>query len=194
MKIEIDITEEQEKYLKEFANKQYPGAKDNLCTAMPIHVVQTRDDVYFEPNSEYGENNIFIDEDGNEYNTAEEVVRCYYECYGEDPKIEIEGYEYGMTLKDEQGKTCIIQSYEEYFEIYKMEWEDVQYLARVKRYSDVAFFFILEEAKRYIKYQSHNLNNPRVYTYSGGYGNDGEYTHFFNLLMSIGKQLNTKEI
>ncbi len=40
-----------------------------------------------------------------------------------------------------------------------------------------------------MKYKSHNLCEPRTYTVHCGYGNAGEYEHFFDLLMSMGQQL-----
>lgn len=61
-------------------------------------------------------------------------------------------------------------------------------------YRPIAFFFIRDEAKRYIKYQSHNLHKPRIYTYSPGYSNCGDFIPFWNLLHSIGEQLNNKEV
>lgn len=57
-------------------------------------------------------------------------------------------------------------------------------------YRNVAYFFILEEARKYTKYQSHNLVAPKIYGEWAGYSNDGEYHHFYTLLLSIGKQLN----
>ena len=42
MKIDIELTEMQEHFLKLFAKNQYPGAKDNVCTNKPIHAVQTQ--------------------------------------------------------------------------------------------------------------------------------------------------------
>ena len=60
-------------------------------------------------------------------------------------------------------------------------------------YRPIAFFFIRDEAKRYIKYQSHNLHKPRVYTYAPGYSNCGDFIPFWNLLYSIGEQLNKEE-
>lgn len=187
MKIEIELTEQQEKFLKEFASKQYPGAKDNLCTSMPIHVVQSRDDIYFEADSEYGDDTVFVDDD-REFETAEEVLELYYE--DEEPPIPIVPYEFGMNLTDKEGKERFITSPEAYFEVYEMGWDDIRYVTRVKRYKDVAFFFILDEAKRYMEYQGHNLNNPRTFTYSPGYSNYGDYEHFWMLLMNMGKQLN----
>lgn len=56
-------------------------------------------------------------------------------------------------------------------------------------YSDVAYFWILEEARRYVQYQRHNLDHARIYTVAAGYGNEGEYEHFYSLLMKMGQQL-----
>ena len=187
MKIEIEVTDLQAKFLKEFAAKHYSGAKDNLCTSMPIHVVQTRDDVYFEADSEYCDESIFVGSDGDEYKTAEEVVTDYYD--DEEPPIPIVPYDSYMTLIDTSGAEHFITSPDDYFKVYKMGW-DINYCSRVKRYRDVAFFFILDEAKQYMKYQAHNLNNPRTYTYSPGYSNYGDYEHFYLLLRGLGQKLN----
>jgi hypothetical protein len=113
--ITISLTEEQEKFLKLFAQNHYPGAKDNVCTNNPLHLVQTREERVVDPD------------------------------YDEPDKI---------------------------------------------KYRTVAIFFILEEAKKYIKYQGHNLSNPRTYTVSAGYSNKGEYHHFWELLFDMGKRLN----
>lgn len=40
MQITIDLTEEQENFLKEFAAKYYPNSRDNVLTSKPIHLVQ----------------------------------------------------------------------------------------------------------------------------------------------------------
>lgn len=63
----------------------------------------------------------------------------------------------------------------------------------VKAYRTKAYFFIKEEAQRYIRYQGHNLNKPRIFADYMGYSNNGEYEHFYDLLMSIGTRLNEDE-
>lgn len=69
--------------------------------------------------------------------------------------------------------------------------ERVQSLPNQKPYfKPVAFFFIRKQAEKYIESQSHNLENPRVFTYSSGYGNNGEFNHFRQLLLAIGEKLN----
>jgi len=112
LKIDIELTEKQEHFLKLFAKNQHPGAKDNVCTNKPIHAVQTK----------------------------------------------------RFTIVD--------NDYD---------------------YEDVAYFYTLQSAKEYIKYQSRNLTNPRTYTKSGGYSNYGEYEHFWDLLMSLGIKLNKNQ-
>ncbi|WP_242248863.1 hypothetical protein [Bacillus cereus group sp. BfR-BA-01328] len=40
-----------------------------------------------------------------------------------------------------------------------------------------------------MKYQAHNLNEPRIYAKGPGYANDGDFIPFRNLLFSIGSEL-----
>jgi hypothetical protein len=115
--ITIELTEQQKHFLKLFAANHYPGAEDNLATHKPMHVVQTDNRPYVDP-----------------------------------------------------------------------EFKDL--VPNVPQYRNVAYFFILEEAKRYMQYQGHNLISPRTYTFSSGYDNRGEYEHFWDLLLAIGKMLN----
>lgn len=116
MKVEIELTSEQERFLKLFAANHYPGAPDNLATNRPIHVVQKR-----------------------------------------------------ASYENEDG-------------VMVWDWENV------------AFFFILSEAKKYLQYQRHNLKRARTFSYSPGYGNCGEYEHFYRLLFSLGQKLLDAEV
>lgn len=59
-------------------------------------------------------------------------------------------------------------------------------------YETVAYFFTRHEAERYVKYQAHNLHNPRVYTAFSGFANDGDYPVFQKLLKRIGEHLITE--
>lgn len=56
-------------------------------------------------------------------------------------------------------------------------------------YSNVATFFIREEAFNYIRQQRRHLARPKVVPVSSGFQNNGEYSHFYDLLMDIGKRL-----
>ena len=128
MNLTIEVTEKQAEFLKQFADNHYPGAKDNLGTHNPIHVVQS----YVE----------------SPCKDCPDFTTCAPEC----------------GVQDDEGE-----------------------------YKNVAYFFTLKNAKEYIKYQGHNLYKPRTYSYSPGYDNRGEYDHFYDLLISIGRQLNYTE-
>ena len=56
-------------------------------------------------------------------------------------------------------------------------------------WSNVAYFFSLEEARRYKEYQKHNLKNTRIYAECPGYSNNGDWEPFYDLLTSIGRTL-----
>ena len=60
-------------------------------------------------------------------------------------------------------------------------------------YLPVAYFFIRKEAERYKEYQRHNLNNPRIYTSTSGYNNNGEFEHFYQVLLNAGVKLHQGE-
>jgi len=187
-KIEIELTENQEKFLKIFAEKQYSGAKDNVCTCDPIHCVQQKRYHVFDYDSGLGE---YLDEemyeiiflydvdDTVEFKTAAKLVEYFYSFEDNEPPSKIVDF-------DDSG--CF--DYQDYFEKYKIDDEYYRVLFQVAYWEDTAFFWILDEAKEYLKYQKHNLNEPRTYTKSGGYANHGSYVPFRDLLMKIGVQLN----
>lgn len=54
---------------------------------------------------------------------------------------------------------------------------------------DIAFFFSKEEARKYRRYQRHNLNDPYIMAHSPGYGNEGDYEPFYDLLRCVAKKL-----
>jgi hypothetical protein len=199
-KITVQITDEQEKFLKLFAANHYPGAKDNLATHHPIHIVQTKRirHIPYSPDIAdfYDHLPLVFTYNTDDYQlwfkNEEELVKQYYEDRGEDPPIPVKPFgEIQYTeVHDKDGNAVWICDYSDYFEVYGVEpvvfaWEE-------EDYEDVAFFFILEEARRYIKYQGHNLKEPRTYTYDAGYSNEGEYHHFWDLLFKLGEQLNAE--
>lgn len=49
---------------------------------------------------------------------------------------------------------------------------------------NAAYMFSLEEARRYIAYQRHNLTDPRVFAESPGYSNDGDWDPFYEFLQA----------
>ncbi len=191
--VKIQLTDEQEKFLRMFAEKQYPNSKDNVCTNNPIHLVQTQRERVIDPEYDTADTIKYCVPDwGCEgYNSAKELVEAYYE-HGDCP-IDIvsfaEAYD-DYNFKDIEGEDCCVVDEESYFNAYGIEKGFYYKVHTEKYYETVAYFFILDEAKEYIKYQGHNLHNPRTYTAGAGYSNKGEYHHFWKLLFNLGKQLN----
>lgn len=194
--ITIAITPEQEKFLKLFSANHHPGAKDNLATHNPIHVVQRKRYRQIPYSSDledyYGHLPLQFSYDRDYdtwFNSEVELIEKYYEDRDEEPSVSIKPFKeiYCKEVMGKDGKTIFIADYSDYFKAYGIEINAIAW--QEEYYEDVAFFFILEEARRYMKYQSHNLKEPRTYTFSAGYANDGEYHHFWELLFNIGKQL-----
>jgi hypothetical protein len=191
MNINVELTDKQVRYLKLFAKNQYPGADDNLCTHQPIHVVQTQKERVTE--SGYEDEVVYLvpDWDYRVFYSVEDLVKEYY--YDEECPIPIVNFKDAYS-KDFfigiDGEENVITSDEDYLYAYGIPNDLYEKRAVELYYEDVAYFFTLQSAKEYIKYQGHNLNNPRTYTKSGGYDNRGEYHHFWELLMSIGIKLN----
>ena len=191
--ITITLNEQQEKFLKQFAQNHFAGAEDNLGTQHPFHAVQTERKRVVDP--DYGsvdETKYMVPDWINDgYDSPEELVRAYYE--DKQCPIEIVTFDqaYGYdSFIDVSGEEQDILDDEDYLKAYGID-SSFYYKVNIEKYHvDVAYFFILEEANKYIKYQGHNLKNPRTYTYGPGYGNNGDYIHFWELLFKIGKQLN----
>jgi hypothetical protein len=63
----------------------------------------------------------------------------------------------------------------------------VQSTSQDGTYHDIAYFFTLAEARRYISYQNHNLRTPRIYTVGPGYSNSGDWEPFYDALQALGE-------
>lgn len=195
--VTVNLTEQQEKFLKLFAEKHYNGAPDNLYTVYPFHIVETQRynyTPYSDDIAEYytGEELVFTTDDDYECWFTDEI-ELVNDCYSnEECPIEIKSFE-DLQYKDisgVDGEEYFIVNYNDYFEAYGISLKAMAW--RKKYYEQVALFFVRDEAKRYMEYQKHNLNEPRVYTYSAGYSNNGDFTHFWDLLMTMGEQLNNQ--
>lgn len=202
VQLTLSLTEQQAEFLKQFAAKQYPGAKDNLCTSYPIHVVESTTYSYIphhEDLSDYFDDETlkfcFDEERENWFDEPHELVEEWFEYNGEDSEIPVKEYDalHGLTVESVDGKSVYVSDYESYFEVYGVE--NLQMAWTEKYYKPEAYFFILDEAKRYMKYQAHNLRKPslRVFSHAVGYDNRGDIPHFWELLMKVGTQLNEIE-
>lgn len=202
MQIIVDLTEQQEKFLKEFAQKQHNGAEDNRYTGNAFHVVENKRYEYIPYHNDLIDyytdlpvSHTFDSDYEDWYENEVELIQEYYEYSSEkDCLIEIKPFE-EVKYKEFQtvngNYTRIVDIYD-YFKAYGVNITASAW----KRYhwEKVAFFFILDEAKSYMKYQKHNLREPRVYTYSAGYANRGDFVPFRSLLLQMGEQLNKEDI
>jgi len=194
--VTIGLTEEQEKFLKEFSLKQCEGSKDNVGTHHPLHLVQTRDEVVVDPDYETPEKVQYHGPDwGEEYDSPQELIKGYYEQEDEDCPIKIVSFDEAYKASrfiDVNGEEQVVFSESDYLSAYGVDEEIYNKVNIGYRYRTVATFFILDEAKRYLEYQGHNLTNPRTYTVGAGYANKGEYHHFWELLLVMGMKLNER--
>ncbi len=199
MEITINLNEKQEMFLKEFASKHYDGAKDNLCTMDAFHAVQTKRKNYIPYHEDltdwFGDLPLeFCADDAYEgwYTDEIELINDHLNDNDiENVKVMSFDEAYENLIEGIDGEEHYIYGYKEYFAAYGIEITAVSWIQEY--YEPVAYFFILDEAKRYIEYQRHNLRLPRTYTYSAGYSNYGDFVPFRNLLLQMGKQLNKEE-
>lgn len=195
MKLEIELTEKQEKFLKMFAEKHCNGAEDNRMTSDCLHVVEDKRErhiVYHEDLVDYYSDLDlkFCNDEAHEcwYDNEVELIEEYLLDNGCD-EVEVVSYEeaYLNNIIGLDGEEYGINSYNDYFKSYGIQYVAISWIDY--EYIPVAYFFILDEAKRYLKYQAHNLRSPRVYTHSAGYSNCGDFIPFRDLLLEMGTGL-----
>lgn len=191
--ININITEEQEKFLKLFNQDHNSNNEKNLGTLRPLFFVQTRiERVVNIEYEDYDTVKFYVPDWAESYDSEKDLIESYHD--GECP-IEIVSFKQAYDARrfeTVEGEYEVIVSYDDYFKAYDIE-DEVNVIYLKHDYQDKAFFFTRAEADRYIEYQSHNLDHPRVYACHCGYANYGEYSHFYDLLMSIGEELNSEE-
>ncbi|MGX5627360.1 hypothetical protein [Bacillus cereus] len=200
-KVTVELTAKQAEFLKLFAEKQYDGAEDNQYTCDAFHVVQKKRDrfiPYSEDISPFFDPDILkfcVDEEHEDwYEDEKEAVKQRYEWLDEECPLEIKSFEelQYKRVTGTDGEERFIGDFDDYFKHYGVETYDMAWVE--KEWENVAFFFILEEAKKYQKYQAHNLGKSRIYTYSAGYDNRGDFAHFRDLLLKMGQELNKEAV
>lgn len=174
MHITVELTEQERKFLAELAAKQYEGAPDNLGTRTPIHIVERIEKEFVEDNSD--EAFLDVDNDYQEYESWGALIDAR-RARGENlPEYEDVEYEHVNGVW--------INSLADYCKAYHINAYSGRYITS---YHPVAFFFVRDEAVRYRDgYQAHNCGNCRIYTYSPGYANEGDFPVFRELLMKMG--------
>lgn len=190
----IELDDREIKLLKQYA-KVYEGERDIDWTADPIVLVQNKvkRDVSGEHNFDLIEYEVYVDDrcicEDWLFSDLEEVIENIREYFiqggdsgldeeefdevTEDMRYHLEGF-YSSDIWEYEGKHINITVKKRFFEYY---------------YKTVAYFFTRAEAKKYVKYQAHNLHEPRVFASYAGYANNGDFPIFQKLLLRLGKQV-----
>lgn len=162
----IELSEKEIEFLKQYANV-YQQERNIDWTRDPVVVVEDVEELVAEEG--YGDNTIYTWEDSTYYSIEELKKELTENGYSKrEIALFCDDLEYQGNCKD----------------------GEIQKLSVHRRYYPKAYFLTRAEAERYIKYQSHNLREPRVYTRSCGYGNNGDLQCLYQLLLRIGRQLN----
>ena len=164
--MKIELTEKEIEFLKQYA-RVYGEERSLDCTRDPVVVVEDVEESVAADG--FGDKQVYT-WDMETYYSLEELRKALIENdYSENDITDM--------LEDvEENGHCMhneIQKYEVYI-----------------KYRPIAYFLTRTEAERYVKYQSHNLTKPRVYTRSCGYGNRGDLQCLYQLLLKMGQQLN----
>lgn len=175
MKIEIELDEKQINFLKQYA-EVYKSERDKDCTADPIVTVQVLEkDVTQEG---YQDSILYVDRENEyaEFESLEEVI----EYLIEDHDFCEEAANDAASNLDEDNE-------------FVGDGIHIVMMPVKHNYKNVAYFLTRKEAEKYVSYQRHNLNAPRVYTEYMGYSNYGDLQCLAKLLLGIGKQLNEQD-
>lgn len=176
----IELTDKEKEFLLTFAQRQDGDAQDNVGTVTPIHLVERKCEEFVEDDSM----EVWIDDDfGCDcYKSLNELIDARNDNEESDeclPQYEdVEWTRVNGTFIDSETSYC---------EAFGISARSGRIIVS---YKPAAFFFILEEARRYRdEYQSHNCGGYRIYTYGLGYDNRGDMPVFRALLMRMGQQL-----
>ena len=177
MEFKINLNNDEISFLKQFADKQKEGSKDNVETRTPIHVVERMDKHFV--HTENGDVWIDVDNEFAEYSSLDALIK--------ERKKQGSQLPYFHEVDMEWVNEILVTTENEYVEAYNLNVYRGKY---VISYRPVAFFFILDEAKAYMNgYQKHNCSDCRIYTYGLGYSNQGDLPTFRELLMKMGTAL-----
>lgn len=182
----IELTSREKELLTAFAKKQHDGAKDNIGTMAPIHVVERIRTEYTE--SPEGDAWMWTDGDCEfkAFDDFDDMIAYANENTGKDyPPYDKVEYE---DVETADGDTVWISEEADYLKAYGIK----AFKVKTFEYTEpVAFFFIRDEAVKYMTgYQKHNCENCRIYTRGLGYSNNGDLPVFRALLMRMGEMLN----
>lgn len=187
--MKLHITKDEENMLKQYASV-YRKERDEDLTADPIVIVEDSVSVRVNQHDDYDQKKycLYIDEelyteDDVDKTEILSVLKDVMENLNVDPGV------INSTVEEIRN---IVNN--ELLEVKcELTLEDTEIIIEVHYYKEnrqpKAYFFTKKEARNYMKYQAHNLRNPRIFTANAGYDNRGDYPILQRLLLRIGEEL-----
>lgn len=197
-KITIEVTAEQERFLKTFAERQKMGSEDNLMTSYPIHLVEEKvydfipfhDDVQYEIMGDVVYRCRHLYKDNRYRGWHEKIIDCLHEYSSRYPEKIPETI---LPVKDIEFYSLAESPTElrinKILAAYELDENDIEIAIRTYHWNLKNISFTLCEAKNFMRYQAHNLNEPRTYTISCSPNDQGDYKPFWDILMTMGTEL-----
>lgn len=169
----MNISKKAIEILKQIAEQRI--TQDNLATRNPLYIVQTRRERIVDPTY----SSVDIERIKIEPITAGEYILPSLEDIKEGYLRESD-LPCSLVFKIEKSET--LEEVQELLETYFTDGEDIEIIQCEYYWENIAYFLVLEEAKRYQEYQKHNLGVNRIYAECIGYSNYGLFAQFLDML------------
>ena len=173
----VTLTEKEATFLEQYATV-FEKERAEDVTLNPIVAVEIERDIVVP--DEFGDNVIYVDTEADEnfkMRTIEDVKEFLEERVDDEPENYPVNYiETTLEKLRDEG-------------VYEGENMKIEKFTITTIFEPVAYFLTRAEAERYMKYQKHNLNKPRVYTRDCGYSNAGDLQCLIKTLQKMGEQL-----
>ena len=200
--LRLQLTEKEKEFLSQYA-QVYDDERKRDGTRDPIVLVQTKTEVLAPEGAEdlckyslHIDDYSYSEEELLDENEVAETIRNFLDKSKED-FLEIFSEE---EIDDLFNEILDDFCYSTEWRGHIFEWynDDLELSIKTEKYfighqyETVAYFFTRKEAEKYVQYQGHNLNQPRVFTDYAGYSNDGDFPILSKLLLRMGQEINEK--
>lgn len=208
--LKLQTTERTLQFLRQFAALQFPGSPDNLATGHPYHIVQSYSPKYLckvkEEEWEYdfvyacgdlGHAKFFDSPteailDAHGYRSVEAYNQAVKDGTQTGPLLEPWDASWRCfgsiyhEIATQDGEEAVITSTAEYAALYGIDEDSWHVVGVIPGWRDKSIHFTLQEARRYMDYQCHNLSRARTYTDGAGYGDRGDFIPMWDFLYDAG--------
>lgn len=203
--LKVNLTEEEKTFLSQYA-QVYNDERKRDGTMDPIVLVQSKVERLVDEGEEHCcKYSLFINDTPyteEELFDENQVMGAISDFIEENKETFLE------TFLDEEIEDLFDEIVDAFHSCYSIEWKDhvfswnaygVEFSIEIEKYfighhyNTVAYFFTRKEAKKYIRSQEHNLNQPRIFTDYAGRNNEGDYPTLQKLLLRMGHEINKKD-